>query len=87
MVERLTAYYSLNGLFNIQFKARADGKPYLLEINPRPAGGFGMACLAGVNLAEVFLQDLIGKTVVIPSLHYGLRVGEVSTPVVLSILD
>jgi hypothetical protein len=83
MVERLTTYYGLNGLFNIQFKARADGEPRLLEINPRPAGGFGMACLAGVNLAEVFLQSLTGEAVVIPPIRYGLRVAEVSTPVVL----
>ncbi|MFA6144646.1 MAG: ATP-grasp domain-containing protein [Sulfurimonas sp.] len=87
MVERLTTHYRLNGLFNIQFKARADGEPRLLEINPRPAGGFGMACLAGVNLAEVFLQSLMGKKiVVIPPIRYGLRVSEVSTSVVLQSL-
>ncbi|MGB3916794.1 MAG: ATP-grasp domain-containing protein [Thiothrix litoralis] len=87
MVERLTAYYGLNGLFNIQFKSRADGEPRLLEINPRPAGGFGMACLAGVNLAEVFLHSLTGDAVVIPPIRYGLRVAEVSTPVVLQPLS
>jgi hypothetical protein len=83
MVERLTTHYGLNGLFNIQFKANAAGEPRLLEINPRPAGGFGMACLAGVNVAEVFLQSLTGAAVVVPPIRYGLRVGEVSTPVVL----
>ena len=83
MVERLTTYYRLNGLFNIQFKANAAGDPRLLEINPRPSGGFGMACLAGVNLAEVFLQSLQGEPLNIAPLHYGLRVSEVSTPVVL----
>ena len=64
MVERLTAYYRLNGLFNIQFKEGVNGLR-LLEINPRPSGGFGMACLAGVNLAEVFLQALQGQDVVV----------------------
>lgn len=83
MAERLTAHYRLNGLFNIQLKARADGEPRLLEINPRPSGGFGMACLAGVNLVEVFLQNLIGETAAIPPIRYGLRVNEVSSPVVL----
>ena len=87
MVERLTAYYDLNGLFNIQFKANAAGEPRLLEINPRPAGGFGMACLAGVNLAEVFLQSLQGETPSIAPLRYGLRVSEVSTPVILQPLN
>ncbi len=83
MVERLTAHYGLNGLFNIQFKARANGEPRLLEINPRPAGGFGMACLAGVNLVEVFLHSLLGEAVVVPPIRYGLRVSEVNTPVIL----
>lgn len=83
MVERLTKFYGLNGLFNIQFKARTDNTPRLLEINPRPAGGFGMACLAGVNLAKVFLQSLTGEPVIIPPIQYGLQVTEVGTPVVL----
>ncbi len=83
MVERLTVHYGLNGLFNIQLKANEAGEPRLLEINPRPSGGFGMACLAGVNLAEVFLQSLQGETLSIAPLRYGLRVSEVSMPVVL----
>jgi hypothetical protein len=87
MVERLTVHYGLNGLFNIQFKANAAGEPRLLEINPRPSGGFGMACLAGVNLAEVFLHSLQGQPPNIASIRYGLRVSEVSTPVVLQPLS
>ncbi len=85
MVERLTTYYGLNGLFNIQFKGNAAGEPRLLEINARPSGGFGMACLAGVNLADVFLQSLQTDNVVVPPIRYGLRVSEVNTPVVLQV--
>ena len=87
LVERLTAHYSLNGLFNIQFMANAAGEPCLLEINARASGGFGMACLGGVNLAEVFLKSLLGETLSLPPIRYGLRVGEVSTPVVLQPLS
>lgn len=87
MTERLTTYYGLNGLFNIQFKANAAGEPRLLEINPRPSGGFGMACLAGVNLAEVFLQSLQGEILPIPPIRYGLRISEISTPLVLQSLS
>ncbi|MEB4593253.1 ATP-grasp domain-containing protein [Candidatus Thiothrix sp. Deng01] len=87
MVERLATHYGLNGLFNIQFKANAAGEARLLEINPRPSGGFGMACLAGVNLAEVFLQSLQGRTPAIAPLRYGLLVGEVSKPVELQALS
>lgn len=83
MVERLTEYYGLNGIFNIQFKLGANG-PRLLEINTRPSGGFGMACLAGVNLAQLVVQKLQGKTLSTPTIQYGLRVGEMSMPVILS---
>lgn len=82
MVARLTAHYRLNGLFNIQFKEGAHGVR-LLEINPRPSGGFGMACLAGVNLAQVALQAVRGESIDPPVVQYGLRVTEVNTPVVL----
>jgi len=82
MVQRLTAYYQLNGIFNIQFKEGVDG-PRLLEINPRPSGGFGMACLAGVNLAKLVLQAIKGETISVPDILYGLKVTEVAMPVVL----
>jgi len=82
MVTRLTAHYRLNGLFNIQFKEGVQG-PRLLEINPRPSGGFGMACLSGANLAHIALQSIKGKAVQPPTIRYGLRVTEINTPVVL----
>ncbi|MDD5268426.1 MAG: ATP-grasp domain-containing protein [Methylococcales bacterium] len=82
MVGRLTAHYRLNGLFNIQFKEGVNG-PRLLEINPRPSGGFGMACLSGANLAHIALQSIKGETVQSPKIRYGLKVTEINTPVVL----
>ena len=82
MVTRLTAHYRLNGLFNIQFKEGVNG-PRLLEINPRPSGGFGMACLSGADLAYIALQSIKGKAVRPPIIRYGLKVTEINTPVVL----
>jgi len=82
MVTRLTAYYRLNGLFNIQFKEGSQGVR-LLEINPRPSGGFGMACLSGVNLAKIALQSIKGDIIQTPVIQYGLKVTEVNTPVIL----
>jgi len=82
MVTRLTAHYRLNGLFNIQFKEGVHG-PRLLEINPRPSGGFGMACLSGANLAYIALQSIKGKAFQKPVIRYGLKVSEVNMPVVL----
>jgi predicted ATP-grasp superfamily ATP-dependent carboligase len=82
MATRLTAQYRLNGLFNIQFKEGVNG-PRLLEINPRPSGGFGMACLSGANLAHIALQSIRGETFKPPVIRYGLQVTEINTPVVL----
>ena len=82
MVTRLTAHYRLNGLFNVQFKEGVNG-PRLLEINPRPSGGVGMACLAGVNLPHIVLQSVKGNAIPQAEIHYGLKVSEVNTPVVL----
>lgn len=82
MVTRLTAHYKFNGLFNIQFKEGVNG-PRLLEINPRPSGGFGMACLSGANLAHIALQGIKDESVQQPVIRYGLKVTEVNTPVVL----
>jgi hypothetical protein len=82
MVTRLTARYRLNGLFNIQFKEGENG-PRLLEINPRPSGGFGMACLSGAHLAHIALQSIKGKAFKQPIIRYGLKVTEINMPVVL----
>jgi hypothetical protein len=82
MVTRLTEHYKLNGLFNIQFKEGVNG-PRLLEINPRPSGGFGMACSSGANLAHIALQSIKGETYQQPVIRYGLRVTEVNMPVIL----
>jgi hypothetical protein len=57
--------------------------PRLLEINPRPSGGFGMACLSGANLAHIALQSIRGETFKPPVIRYGLQVTEINTPVVL----
>lgn len=82
MVERLTGHYSLNGIFNIQFKEGRHGVR-LLEINPRPSGGFGMACLSGANIAGMALQAFKGETVEPATIHYQRRVSEINTPVIL----
>jgi carbamoylphosphate synthase large subunit len=82
MVEKLTAYYWLNGIFNIQFKEGQYGVR-LLEINPRPSGGFGMACLSGANLAGIALQAFKGETVQPATIHYYRRITEINTPVIL----
>jgi len=86
MVARLTQCYGLNGLFNIQFKQSRHG-PKLLEINPRPSGGVGMAILAGANLAKIALQATQQQNppleLAAVNIVYGRHVAEVNTPYIL----
>lgn len=82
MVERLTSHYRLNGIFNAQFKEGRYGVR-LLEINARPSGGFGMACLSGANLAVMALQAFNGEPVETANIHYQRKITEINTPVVL----
>lgn len=86
MVERLTARFRLNGLFNIQFKQGIEG-PRLLEINARPSGGVGMACQSGINLAGMAIQTL-SQSKPLPNTDerpvYGRLIAEINTPVTLS---
>ena len=82
MVKRLTTHYRLNGIYNIQFKEGILG-PRLLEINPRPSGGFGMSCLSGANLAQIALQGFKDEKFQPPRICKGLKVTEINTAVVL----
>lgn len=50
LANQLTKHLKLSGLYNMQFKDRENGDPYLLEINPRMSGGTPTACLSGVVL-------------------------------------
>jgi hypothetical protein len=76
---QLTETYSLNGVFNVQFREGQNGLG-LLEINPRMSGGIGMACLAGPNLPYLALVgfDRGHDTLAVSEVQAGLRVGEIA---------
>lgn len=60
MVRRLTARFRLHNLFNVQFKD-ADGRSYLLEINPRMSGGLPFACRSGLVLPYWAIRLALGS--------------------------
>ena len=80
----LAQQYNLNGIFNAQFREGRNGLR-LLEINARMSGGIGMACLAGANLPYLMLVgfDRGYEGLEIPALKNGIRVTEMSQPVIL----
>lgn len=53
----LVEHFQCDGLINIQFKQDANGKWHILEINPRPAGGFAYTQHTGVNLVAALIAE------------------------------
>jgi hypothetical protein len=58
MVRRLAGHFHLGGLFNVQFRCRAERpeRPCLLEINGRMSGGLPYVALSGLNLPMLAIQ-------------------------------
>lgn len=82
MVRLLTRHFQLGGLFNVQFRTRAElpERPCLLEINGRMAGGMPYIRLTGLNLAlwaiRIALTPAGNPLPEIPEPHLPLRVQE-----------
>ena len=58
MAEGLARRFGIHGLFNCQFRYHR-GTPFVLEINPRPAGGIGGTTFTGNNLVEATIRDAL----------------------------
>jgi hypothetical protein len=58
MVRLLARHFNLGGLFNVQFRSKAERpeKPCLLEINGRMSGGLPYVALSGLNLPLLAIQ-------------------------------
>ena len=68
---------------NIQFKYRND-TPYFLEINTRMSGGISLACLAsGVNIPDIAVSELLGKTVRWTLKKEKKTVTNIETPIII----
>lgn len=53
--------FKLHGLVNAQFKRDAQGKLFVLEINPRPSGGSAQLANIGIPLAHWWAGLMIGQ--------------------------
>jgi len=53
----------LRGIGNVQLRRRADGRPALLEVNPRLPGSLVLTAAAGANLAALALAEALGEDV------------------------
>ncbi|WP_122454205.1 ATP-grasp domain-containing protein [Pseudomonas viridiflava] len=57
---RAAEHFACDGLINVQTRDDADGKPRLLEINPRYSGGIGYTRETGINLPGIFATRRLG---------------------------
>ncbi|WAL70701.1 ATP-grasp domain-containing protein [Kitasatospora sp. YST-16] len=58
--ERAVRALGLRGVLNVQLREDRDGRPALLEVNPRPPGGLSLSLAAGVDLARWAVAGLLG---------------------------
>lgn len=81
---QITSHFGLSGIFNIQFKAEA-GVAKILELNPRPSGGIGVAMCSGINFPywAVLLATGAARCSDVPAPRLGSWVAQINQPVVV----
>lgn len=61
ITESISEKFALEMPYNVQYRFY-DGKPYLLEINPRMSGGIQLSCKgSGINLPALALKKLLNQ--------------------------
>ncbi|MET1080360.1 MAG: ATP-grasp domain-containing protein [Pseudomonas sp.] len=78
------AQFGCDGIVNVQTREDAEGRPYLLEINPRPSGGIGYTALAGINLPGIFATRRLGLAEPRSAWRTGVTVKALTTAVAVS---
>jgi len=76
LIDAATAISEALGLeynVNIQFKYDADGRPKVLEINPRVAGTIIMCVGAGANLPYLGVKYALGESIPPVDIQWGTR--------------
>jgi len=57
----ICATFSLNYIFNVQFRFGKDGQIYLLDLNARPSGGIYYAHKAGYKMMSAAISTILGE--------------------------
>lgn len=83
MARKIVEKIKLSGVLNLQTMIGEDGRPYILEVNSRTAGGAHKGLLSGVNLPLIMLRKISGEVGEV-STAKTVVVGEISTPTLLS---
>jgi carbamoyl-phosphate synthase large subunit len=70
---RVADHVGVEFVSNVQFRGADDGRPLLMEINPRVPGTIGLSVAAGSNLPAVALALAAGREAVLQAPRIGTR--------------
>ncbi len=70
---RLLLHLRWRGHAMVEYKLGADGRPRLLEINPRPWGTYALAIASGVDFPVLYCTLVRGGAVSVPRYRTGVR--------------
>ena len=70
---RLLLHLRWRGHAMVEYKLGADGRPRLLEINPRPWGTYALAIASGVDFPVLYCTLVRGGAVALPRYRTGVR--------------
>ncbi len=84
LAEKINEALEIPFVYNIQVKYK-DGKPKLLEINPRMSGGLHYSCLAGINMPYRAVKVLMMGNKAIERIepHFGIKSSYLEKEVIL----
>ncbi len=79
MAETLVRAMSLEGYAEVEFRRDSDGRPFLMEVNPRLNGGVEVAVRAGVNVPLLLYRWAAGAPLEpVPPYQVGLRMRDLN---------
>ncbi|MCM1132849.1 MAG: ATP-grasp domain-containing protein [Ruminococcus flavefaciens] len=83
ITQSISEKFALEMPYNAQYRFY-DGKPYLLEINPRMSGGIQLSCTgSGINLPAMALKKLLGQPCEWRYPELSRKVAHIETPVII----
>lgn len=73
MCKKIIKLFNYDGNAEFDFKYDAEGKPVLLEMNPRLSSTMSVIAVGGVNLPYLQIKRLLGEELPILEPRYGVR--------------
>lgn len=71
--KRIFKIFDFHSNIHLQFRLSKNGKPKLIEINPRIGGGIGLAFAAGLNLPFLAVKQELGEKLPRSKIFFGTR--------------